>query len=134
MTLLMACAAPLCLRADSPLEEQMDTMKGAFRALRTSLEAPAEADRGTYVALAEELRAAAVAAKEHEPQKTRSLPEDKRAAFLGDYRQSIDDLVTLIDELKTQLADGKWDEARAQIKLINQSQRDGHKEFRQEEN
>ena len=110
----------------------MDKMKYAFRGLRTAMEAPVDADKDKYVALADKLRAASVASKEHEPEKTREIPDDKRAEFLAGYRQSMDDLIALIDQLKTQLAAGDWDAARKQIQLINQSQRDGHKEFRSE--
>lgn len=127
---LLVLTALSLVRADTPLEEKMDEMKVAFRGLRTALEAPVDTDREKYVALADELRAASVAAKEYEPSKTRSVPEDKRAEFLAGYRQSMDDLVALVDQLKTQLAAGQWDAAREQIKLIGQAQRDGHKEFR----
>lgn len=110
----------------------MEKMKRAFRGLRGSLEAPAEADKDSYLAMADKLRAAAVASKDYEPEKTDAIPQDKRAEFLVGYRQSMDDLVELIDGLKTQLSAADWDGARAQIKLINQAQRDGHKEFRSE--
>lgn len=129
---LLAAIAPLSLRADTPLEEQMDKMKRAFRGLRTALEAPVEADKEKYAGMAEDLRAAADSAKQYEPEKTETVPQAKRAAFLEDYRQSMDKLVAQIDELKKQLAAGQWDAAQKQIKLINQSQRQGHKEFRVE--
>lgn len=131
--LLFTCAAPHALRADTPLEEEMDKMKYAFRGLRAALEAPADAEKDEYVALADNLRAAAIASKNLEPRKTRSIPEDKRAEFLAGYRQSMDDLTGLADALKTKLAAADWNGAREQITLINQAQRDGHKEFRSED-
>jgi len=133
LAVLLACTAPAGLRADSPLEEKMDEMKVAFRGLRSALQEPIDSDRDKYVALAEDLRKASAAAKEYEPEKTSDIPQDKRAAFLEGYRQSIDDLVGLIDELKKQLAAGDWEAAREQVNLINQAQRDGHKEFRSQE-
>lgn len=111
----------------------MEKMKRAFRSLRSALEEPVEADKSKYVALAEDLRAASVASKEYEPEKTREIPQEKRAEFLAGYRQSMDDLIALIDQLKSQLSAGEWEAAREQIKLINQSQRDGHKEFRSDD-
>ena len=128
---ILTCAATL--RADSPLESQMDKMKYAFRGLRTALEAPVDSDRDKYVALVDKLREASVKSKDLEPEKTETIPDDKRAEFLEGYRQSMDDLIALIDQLKGQLAAGDWDAARGQIDLINQSQRDGHKEFRTED-
>lgn len=129
---LLAIAGTHCAHADSPLESKMEKMKRAFRGLRTAMEAPVDADKSKYVAMADDLRAASVASKDYEPEKTREIPQDKRAEFLAGYRQSIDDLIVLIDQLKTQLEAGDWNAARTQIKLINQSQRDGHKEFRSE--
>lgn len=129
---LAVFAGSAVAHADSPLEAKMEKMKRAFRGLRTALEAPVDADKDKYVSLAEDLRAASVASKEYEPEKTDEIPADKRAEFLAGYRQSMDDLIALIDQLKTQLAAGDWEAARAQVKLINQSQRDGHKEFRGE--
>ena len=111
----------------------MDDMKVAFRGLRSALQEPADADKEKYVALAEDLRSASVAARALEPEKTRDIPQDRRAAFLEGYRQSIDDLVSLVDGLKKHLAAGDWEAARGQVSLINQAQRDGHKEFRLED-
>lgn len=129
---LLFVAGLSCVYADSPLESKMDKMRRAFRELRTAMEAPVDADKDKYVAMADQLRAASVAAKEYEPGKTSEIPQDKRAAFLAGYRQSMDDLIALIDQLKTKLAAADWDGARDQIKLVNQAQRDGHKEFRSE--
>jgi len=121
------------LRAETPLEEQMDAMKAAFRSIKSALEAPVDADKDKYVASAEELKSAAVKAKEFDPKKLGEIPEGDRAQFLTDYRQSIDQLVALIDQLKTQLAAGDWDAARAQMRLINRAQGEGHEKFRSEE-
>lgn len=120
------------LRAESPLEEQMDAMKGAFRSIKTAMEAPVGADKDKYAAFADELRAAAVKAKEFNPKKLGEIPEGEREQFLADYRQSIDQLVSLIDQLKTQLAAGDWDAVRAQMRLISRAQGDGHEKFRSE--
>lgn len=128
---VFSISAPL--RAETPLGEQMDAMKAAFRNLKTAMEAPVDADKDKYIASAEELKSAAVKAKEFDPKKLGEIPEGDREQFLADYRQSIDQLIALIDQLKTQLAAGDWDAARAQIRLINRAQGDGHEKFRSEE-
>lgn len=128
---VFSISAPL--RAETPLGEQMDAMKAAFRSLKTAMEAPVDADKDKYIASAEELKSAAVKAKEFDPKKLGEIPEGDREQFLADYRQSIDQLIALIDQLKTQLAAGDWDAARAQIRLINRAQGDGHEKFRSEE-
>lgn len=121
------------LQAETPLEEQMDTMKGAFRSIKAAMNAPVDADKDKYVASADVLKSAALKAKGFDPKKLAEIPENERDQFLADYRQAIDNLVGLIDQLKTQLAAGDWDAARAQIRLIFRAQGAGHEKFRSEE-
>lgn len=130
---LLTSAVSVPLRADSPLGEQMDVMKNAFRGLKTAMEEPVDADKGKYAAFADKLRAAAVKSKEFDPEKLAEVPESERGQFLADYQQSMDKLIVLIDQLKTQLAAGDWDAARAQMRLIKAAQSEGHEKFRSEE-
>lgn len=111
----------------------MNAMKGAFRLLKTAMEAPVDADKDKYVASADALKSAAIKAKEFNPEKLSQVPENERDQFLADYHASIDKLVALIDQLRTQLAAGDWAAARAQIRLISRAQGDGHEKFRSEE-
>lgn len=121
------------LRAETPVQEQMNTMKGAFRSLKAAMEAPVDADKDKYVASADVLKSATLKAKGFDPRKLGEIPEKDRKQFLADYRQSIDNLVGLIDQLKTQLAAGDWDAARAQIRLISRAQGEAHEKFRSED-
>lgn len=132
IVILLILAILSNLHAETPLETKMDAMKAAFRNLRSGLESPVDSDKEKYLALVEKLHDASVAAKNFDPQKTASIPQDKREEFLRLYRKKMDDLITLIDGLKKQISSGAWDSAREQIKLINQSQKEGHKEFRSE--
>jgi soluble cytochrome b562 len=111
----------------------MDVMKGAFRNIRSALQAPADADKEKYTGFADTLISAAGKAKEFEPEKTAKIPEAERAQFLADYRQSMDALIVLFEQLKSQLAAGDWEAARAQMRLIGEAQADGHEKFRPEE-
>ena len=129
---LLALAILSSVHADTPLESNMDKMKSAFRSLRADLQSPVDSDKNKYLALVEKLRVASVAAKDLDPQRTASIPQDNREDFLRQYRQEMDDLIALIDGLKKQISGSAWDAAREQIKLITQAQKDGHKEFRSE--
>lgn len=111
----------------------MDVMKVAFRNIRAALQAPSDADREKYAGDVDTLIAAAGKAKEFEPEKTAKIPEGERAQFLADYRQSMDALIALFEELKSRLAAGDWDGARAQMRLIGEAQAEGHEKFRPEE-
>jgi hypothetical protein len=130
---LAVCAIPFQLRAETPLGTQMDAMKGAFRNIRAALQAPSDADKEKYAGYVDALIAAAGKAKDFEPEKTAKIPEAERAQFLADYRQSIDALIALFEQLKSQLSAGDWDGARAQMRLISNAQADGHEKFRIEE-
>jgi soluble cytochrome b562 len=111
----------------------MDAMRDAFRNIKAALQAPSDADKQKYGGYVDTLIAAATQAKNFEPEKTSTLPEADRAQFLADYRQSMDALIALFEQLKSQLSAGDWDGARAQMRLIGDAQADGHEKFRPEE-
>lgn len=133
LLVLVLGVAPFHLRAETPLGEQMDTMKGALRPLKAALQSPTDADKATYTGYADTLIAAATKAKDFQPEKTATLPEADRAQFLADYQKSMDALIALLTQLKSQLAAGDWDAARAQMRSIFDAQADGHDKFRTEE-
>lgn len=133
LVVLVLGVAPFHLRAETPLGEQMDTMKGALRPLKAALQSPTDADKAVYTGYADTLIAAATKAKDFQPEKTATLPEADRAQFLADYQKSIDALIALLTQLKSQLAAGDWDAARAQMRNIYDAQADGHDKFRTEE-
>lgn len=110
----------------------MNTMKVALRSLRLALQAPSESEKGRYTEYADTLLSAATKAKEFEPKMTSKISEAERVQFLADYRKSIEDLIALFEQLKKQLNSGDWEAARAQIRLINRAQGEGHEKFRYE--
>ncbi|MFM1942609.1 MAG: hypothetical protein RI897_1591 [Verrucomicrobiota bacterium] len=133
LVVLVLGVAPLHLRAETPLGKQMDTMKGALRPLKAALRSPTDADKAVYTGYADKLIAAATKAKDFQPEKTATLPEADRAQFLADYQKSLDGLIAMLKQLKSQLAAGDWDAARAQMRKIFDAQADGHDKFRVEE-
>lgn len=128
-TLLLLAAT---LRAETELDRQMEIMKRAYRELKIAMEAPKDADKAKYLAAVDKLRAASEESKKFEPAMTKDVAAEKRADFLTGYKQEMDELIEQIDELKQQITDGKWDDAKKQLGLINQAQRDGHKQYRAE--
>lgn len=120
------------LWSGTALESQMNTMKVALRSLKLALQAPSESEKGKYTGYADTLLSAAAKAKEFEPKMTSKISEDERAQFLAEYRKSIEDLIALLEQLKKQLNSGDWEAARAQIRMINRAQGEGHEKFRHE--
>jgi len=133
LIMLAVCAVPFQLRSETPLGTQMDLMRDAFRNIKAALQAPSDADKQEYGGYVDTLIAAATQAKNFEPENTSTLAEADRAQFLADYRQSIDALIALFEQLKLQLSAGDWDGARAQMRLIGDAQANGHEKFRPEE-
>ncbi|MBU3664793.1 MAG: hypothetical protein FGM15_02800 [Chthoniobacterales bacterium] len=129
LSVSLIVASALTLRAGTELESEMKHMKDAYRGLKTAMEAPVEADKQTYLDLAAKLKDAAVAAKELKPEKLSEIPADQQAAFLESYRQQVDELIKLTDSLAQSITAGNWEEAKNQLMAINQSRREGHKEF-----
>ncbi len=130
VAMALTLAASLCLRADTPLGEQMDKMKDSMKALGKALESPVDANKGQYTNLAGDFVTAATAAKKLDPEKTDTLPEADRAKFLAEYHKSMDKLISHAEKLKKHLAAGHWDNARKEIKLLGDARKAGHKEFR----
>ena len=134
IAIALTLAAPLCLRADTPLGEKMDVMGKAMKALGTALKSPVDASKDKYIRLADDFHAAAVAARKLEPEKTTHIPEADRAKFLAEYHKGMDHLISETDKLKAELAAGKWDAARKQLQLMGDTRKAGHKEFRLKKN
>jgi hypothetical protein len=122
----------LFLHADTPLEEKMDKMKGPFKELAKSLQAPVEADKAKYVQLATKVRDLLKQSRELSPEKTEAIPAEKRAEFLKSYQEQIDKSVSIFDTLIPLLEASNWTEAQKQIDLMKQAQKEGHKSFRVE--
>lgn len=122
--------ASLCMGADTQLGDEMDKMKDAVKALGKALESPSDANKAQYASLAGDFIAAATAAKKLEPEKTGTLPEADREKFLAEYHEGIDKLIGQAEKLKKQLAAGQWDEAGKELKLMGDTRKAGHKEFR----
>lgn len=126
---ILLAASALPLRAGTALEGKMKSMKDSYRALKTAMEAPVDADKAKYLALAAKLKDSALAARDLKPQKLSEIPADQQAAFLQSFRQEIDKLVKLGDELTQSISAGDWDSAKKNLASINEARREGHKEF-----
>ena len=121
------------LRADSPLEKQMNQMRRSFKELKKAMEAPVEADKPKYLGWVADLKKASEEAKTMEPEKTEKVPAEEQKAFLEGYRSKMEESIELTDELGKAIEAGKWAEAKGLIGQINQVQREGHKKYRAEE-
>jgi len=112
----------------------MNQMRKSFRELKKAMVAPVDADKKKYLSWVADLKSATEASKALAPEKTSHVPADQKDAFLGGYRNKMDEMVDEIDALGKAIEAGKWDEAKALIAQINQVQREGHQKYRSESN
>ncbi|MES2310055.1 MAG: cytochrome b562 [Verrucomicrobiota bacterium] len=122
----------LTLHADTPLEGKMSKMKGTFKELSKSLQAPVEADKAKYVQLATQLRDLMKESRELTPEKTDEIPAEKRAEFVQGYQKQIDQSIALLETMIQTLEASNWPEAQKQFDLLKQYQKEGHKAYRAE--
>lgn len=132
LVLALLAVSILPLHAGTALEGKMKSMKDSYRALKTAMDAPVDADKAKYLALATKLKDSAVAARDLKPQKLSEIPADQQAAFLDSYKKEMDKLIKLVDELSQAISAGNWDSAKKNLASINETRREGHKEFMSE--
>lgn len=114
-------------RPDTPLEQAMDKMGGAYRKLRR------QAKEGSFspdaAALVATIKSAATEAKKFEPLKAKEVPEAARAAFVAKYRNKLDEFIAELDLLTGELQAGKQAEALKRVEKLGKLQRAGHENF-----
>lgn len=120
------------LRAETPLEGKMQTMKKAFKELVKSMEQPTDADKKKDLALVVKLEEAARQARDLTPEKAAEIPADKRPDFIKSYEKHMEETIVLIEHLKQAVTDANWAEAQKQVEAIKQAQKEGHADFRSE--
>ncbi len=117
---------------DTPLEKKMDQMKKAYKELSKSLENPNEKEKAKYEKLAIKLRDLMKDSEKLSPEKTNTIPAEKRAAFIAGYQQAIQQSVTTLNSLILAIQSSQWTEAKQLISTLKSQQKEGHKEYRSE--
>ena len=133
--LLIALACALAtgpLAADeTELEAKMEKIGGAFRALRRQIaDASKNAESLTRLAT---IRQNAEAALKLEPAMKKSLPADKQAKFLADYRAEMKDFLELCGKLEAALKANNNAEAAKLCKTMGDTQTSAHKRFKKDD-
>ncbi len=115
----------------TPLEDQMDAMAKAWRALRKQA---ADASKNeSSLELVAKIKAGSVESLKHTPALAAEKPESERAAFVAGYQKAMKELIAELDNLAAAFKADKNDEAGALIKKIGDMQKAGHKEYKKPE-
>ena len=107
-------------------------MKKHYKELSKSLEAPVEAQKEKYQKSAEALRDLMKESRTLSPEKTETIPADKKAAFIEGYQKAMDQSITTLDNLIKAIQDSNWTEAKAEFNKLKEQQKEGHKGYRSE--
>ena len=126
--LLLGGIAPASAEEDSSLGDKMEQMEKVLGVLKRQINNGSRKD--TSLALVAKLKSAATAARGMVPQKARTIPQDKRAEFIDDYKAAIDDLIGQMDKLAAAVKDGNAEAQQAALKEIDTAKSDGHVTYR----
>jgi soluble cytochrome b562 len=132
-TLLAACAiaVPAFAEEDTPLAKEMEKISKALKAVNRNLADAAQKDAN--IAKVGEAQAANTAATKLEPAKTKDVPAGEREKFLAGYKAAMEEAGKNLDALKTAIAGGKTDDAKAILDKLNTNKKDGHKKYKAED-
>lgn len=141
LSLLLVAPAGLRLQAQDPkpaahhdddddteLGKKMHDLNGAFRKLKKQVADPAQNE--SSLALVATMRTNASAAAALEPAKKADVPAAEQAAFVAAYQKKMQETLTQLDALAAALKAGKNDEAAKLVDTLNNTEKEGHKEFR----
>jgi soluble cytochrome b562 len=120
-------------RADTPLENSMKRLAKATKQLSLDLKAPVDVSKPDYLALTATMKTEVQKSRALVPQKAAALPADQQATMVAAYQKSMDDLGTTIDTLSQAIQAGQWDAARTAMAKIFDQEKEGHKEFRNQD-
>lgn len=137
--LLLATAFALVLgpvvsiRADEPeteLGSKMEKMSSAWRALKRQLsDSSKNADTLAKLATVKENMTASL---KLEPDLKKEKPAGEQAKFVADYQAKMKEEIKKVDEMIALVKAGKNDEAAKLAGVIDQDQKDAHKQFKKQ--
>ena len=131
LTAVFALATIPAYSADEPETElgaKMEKISSAWRVAKRQLADPAKnADTLTKLATVKENMTAAL---KLEPDIKKEKPAAEQAKFVADYQSSMKKEIAKIDEIITLVKAGKNAEAAKLVAVVDQDQKDAHKQFK----
>lgn len=135
-SLFMLCAlaaftVPAFAEEETPLGDEMGKISKALKAVNRAI-ADASAKDANLAKVAE-AKACAEKALTLDPAKTADVPAAEKAKFIEDYKASVKEMITQLDELKAAIEAGKSDDATKVMEKLNTGKKEGHKKFKKED-
>lgn len=134
VTLLTALALGVGLHAQAPQDDQtelgakMEKIGSAWRAIKRQItDASKNQDTLAKLAIVKENLTAGL---KYEPEIKKDKPAGEQAKFVSDFRAKMKEEITKIDQIVALVKSGKNAEAEKLIGVVDQDQKDAHKQFK----
>ena len=115
---------------DTPMEKEMGTMNKAYKALKKSIEDPAQkAENLKFIA---QIKKTNDAASKMEPKTLADQPAATKAAYLEKFKASMADFGKHVDALEAAVNAGNTAAAKAEFDKLNELKKKGHEEFKKD--
>ena len=115
---------------DTPMEKEMGAMNKAYKALKKTVEDPAQKAENLKL-IAEIKRTTEVTAK-MEPKTTADQPAAGKAAYLEKYKAQMADFAKEVVALEAAVTAGNTTAAKASFDKLNELKKKGHEDFKKD--
>jgi hypothetical protein len=135
LTPLVAVAAVLsfgisAFAEDTPMEKEMGAMNKAYKALKKSVEDPAQ--KAENLKLIAEIKKTNDASSKMEPKTLADQPAAAKAAYLEKFKASMADFGKHVEALEAAVNAGNTAAAKAEFDKLNDLKKKGHEEFKKD--
>jgi len=115
---------------DTPMEKEMSAMNKAYKALKKSLEDPAQ--KAENLKLIAEIKKTTEASSKMEPKTTADQPAAGKAAFVEKYKAQMADFAKEVAALEAAVNAGDMAAAKASFDKLNDLKKKGHEAFKKD--
>ncbi len=115
---------------DTPMEKEMGAMNKAYKALKKSVEDPAQ--KAENLKLVAEIKKTTEASAKMEPKTLAEQPAAAKAAYLEKFKAEMADFSKEVATLEAALTAGNTAAAKASFDKLNDLKKKGHEDFKKD--
>ena len=115
---------------DTPMEKEMGAMNKAYKALKKSIEDPAQ--KAENLKLIAEIKKTTETSAKMEPKSTADQPAAAKAAYLEKFKAQMADFAKEVAAIEAAINSGNTAAAKASFDKLNELKKKGHDDFKKE--
>ncbi len=115
---------------DTPMEKEMSAMNKAYKALKKSVEDPAQ--KAENLKLIADIKKTTEASSKMEPKTTADQPAAGKAAYLEKYKAQMAAFAKEVSTLEAAVTAGNTADAKASFDKLNELKKKGHEDFKKD--